>query len=75
MENKNFAKGMIVKKNDNAPSFVIANVSFNVKEFTEWLNANQSNGWVNVQMKVSQNGKPYAELDTWKPKEKQDLDF
>ena len=69
MEDKTFTEGLIIKKNYKAPDFVICNMSFKVDEFTEFLKKHQSNGWVNVQAKMSKGGKPYAELDTWKPKE------
>ena len=64
---KTFAAGLIVKRHERAPEFVICNLSVKVSEFTEFMLANHSNGWVNIQCKVSKNGKMYAELDTWKP--------
>ena len=68
MADKVFANGMIVKKaRDNAPSFVKCGLSFKVDEFIQTLQQNNNNGWVNVDIKVSQNGKLYAEIDTWRP--------
>mgnify|MGYP003442921381 CR=1 FL=1 len=64
---KTFAAGMIVKRHERAPEFVLCNLSVKVSEFTEFMLANHSNGWVNIQCKVARNGKMYAELDTWKP--------
>jgi len=65
---KNFANGMIVKRRQGAPEFVIANIAINVSELTEWLNTNKDErGWVNLDVKQSQNGKYYAEQNTWKP--------
>jgi hypothetical protein len=69
MEDKKFTDGLIVKRAENAPEFVIANLSIKVDEFTKWLTANQSNGWVNVNLLMGKSGKPYGVLDTWKPKE------
>ena len=65
---KNFANGMIVNRRQGAPEFVIANIAINVAEFTEWLNANKNErGWINLDVKQSQNGKFYAEQNTWQP--------
>mgnify|MGYP000973505487 CR=1 FL=1 len=65
---KNFANGMIVNRRQGAPDFVVANVAINVAEFVEWLNANKNDrGWINLDLKVSQNGKYYAEQNTWTP--------
>jgi hypothetical protein len=64
---KIFAQGMIVKDRGNAPEWMIAKVSIKVEEFIQTLQQNSDNGWVNIQLKVSQGGKSYAEIDTWKP--------
>jgi len=69
---KVFVGGMIVKKPDNAPEWVLGKVSFKLKDFFEFAKQHQDNGWLNVDIKVSKNGKPYAELDTWKPERPQD---
>lgn len=69
MEEIKFTEGLIVKRAESAPEFVIANLSVKVDEFTKWLNENQSKGWVNISLKVSKGGKMYGSLDTWKPKE------
>lgn len=69
MADVNFADGIIFKMpHKNAPDFVKGNLSFKVEEAVKWLQDNADNGWVNVQLKVSKAGKPYAELDSWKPK-------
>ena len=64
---KIFVDGLIVKRSDKAPNYVLCNLSIKVNELVPWLEQHQSNGWVNVQCKVSQSGKHYAELDTWRP--------
>lgn len=64
---KVFADGFIAKRNEQAPEYVIVNLSVKVSEAMEFLNRNQSNGWCNMQVKRSQGGKLYVELDTWKP--------
>jgi hypothetical protein len=66
-DDKIFADGLIVKRAENAPSFVTCNLSVKVAELVPFLQQHESNGWVNIQCKVSKGGKHYAELDTWKP--------
>jgi hypothetical protein len=65
---KIFAEGIIFKRNDNAPDFVIGSMSVKVSEFVPFLQANAKNDWTNLQVKKSQNGKMYVELDTFEPK-------
>lgn len=66
-DEKVFVDGLIVKRNDKAPDFVVCNLSVKVSELTKFLEQHQSNGWVNIQCKQSKSGKLYAELDTWRP--------
>ena len=66
-DEKIFAAGLIVKRHERAPEFVLCNLSVKVDEFAAFAQQHQSNGWLNIQCKVSKNGKMYAELDTWKP--------
>lgn len=65
---KVFAKGFIFKRNENAPTFVIGNLSLNSKDAAEFIAANSKNGWINLKINQSQNGKYYVELDTWESK-------
>jgi hypothetical protein len=58
----------------NAPDFVKGKLSIKVDELIKYLQANQSNGWVNINLKESKGGKMYFELDTWKPEKKDPLD-
>ena len=67
-QEKVFAKGFIFKRNENAPVFVIGNLSLNSKDAAEFIAANSKNGWVNLKINQSQNGKYYVELDTWEAK-------
>jgi hypothetical protein len=66
-DQKTFANGLICKRRDNAPEFVVANLSVKVDEFVAFLQEHQDKGWVNIDMCVSRGGKMYASLDTWKP--------
>ncbi len=65
---KIFAEGIIFKRNENAPDFVIGSMSVKIEEAVPFLQANAKNGWTNLQVKKSQNGKFYIELDTFEPK-------
>jgi hypothetical protein len=65
---KVFADGFIFKRKENAPKFVVGSQSINVNDAIAFLQANQKNGWVNLDIKQSKNGKYYCELDNWQPK-------
>ncbi len=64
-----FAEGLIVKKNENAPDFVLCNLSIKTEEFEKFMKANDKNGWVNLSVLMGKSGKPYAKLDTFEPKQ------
>ena len=64
-----FPDGLIIKKKDTDPDWVIGHLSFKVEEFIKFLTKHEKKGWVNVEMKIGKDsGKPYTELDTWEPK-------
>ena len=64
-----FPDGLILKKKDTDPDWVIGHLSFKVEEFIKFLTKHEKKGWVNVEMKIGkESGKPYTELDTWEPK-------
>ena len=70
MENNNekiFTDVMIVKRHDNAPDFVISNISIKVEEFTKFLGKHNKNGWVNIDVLKSKNGKYYGQINNWQP--------
>jgi len=69
-QEKVFADGFVFKRRDNAPDFVIGNISVKVEEAVKFLNANAKNGWVNLNVNTAKSGKPYIELDTFEPKAK-----
>lgn len=71
MADKIFANGLIFKKSDSAPSYVIGSLSVRVNEFVPFLQ-DQGGEWVNLSIKESKGGKYYIELDTWKSKEKKE---
>jgi len=64
--------GLFVKKpSEKAPKWAVANISVNVDKLSDWLKANQNDkGYVNINLLDSKEGKLYAKLNEWKPKEK-----
>lgn len=65
---KVFAKGFYFKRREGAPSFVVGQVSIKTSEAIEFLLANQNDaGYVNLDVKQSQNEAYYIELNTYKP--------
>ena len=73
-DEKIFADGMIVKRHENAPDFVLANVSFKCQDFHNFMKQHHKDGWVNVQIKRAKSGKLYADLDTFTPSKKEEYD-
>jgi hypothetical protein len=67
---KVFAKGFSFKRNDNAPEFVVGKLSLKADEAIQFIKDNSSNGWVNLDVKKSKEGKFYIELDTFKKESK-----
>lgn len=64
---KEFINGLIVKKPHlKAPDFVKANLSIKRQDLIEWLQ-NKTDEWINIQIKESQKGTFYAQVDNWKP--------
>ena len=70
MEEKKYAKGMFVKRNEKAPDFVVCNISIKADEFDKFVKENTNeNGYVNLQVLRSKDkGTLYAVLDTFEPK-------
>lgn len=65
-ENK-FIGGLFFKDpHENAPDFVMAKGSIKVADMRAWLDQ-QDGEWVNFDLKRSREGKPYAQIDDWKP--------
>ena len=73
-EEKVFVDGLIVKRHEKSPDFVICNLSFKGQEFLTFMREHQKDGWVNVQVKRSKGGKLYAELDTFTPGKREEYD-
>ena len=65
-----FADGIrFLKPSPKAPDWVKGHIAIKVEEFTNFINANQHNGWVDIDLKESKNGKLYLELNTFKKDE------
>lgn len=68
-----FLNGIISKEvPETAPGFILGNLSINVNDLITWLMDARTkeyckNGWINAQIKKSQNGKRYIQVDTWQP--------
>ena len=70
MEEKKYAKGLFVKRNEKAPEFVVCSLSCKTDEFVQFLKENTNEkGYVNLQvLKSRDKGTIYAVLDTFEPK-------
>ena len=67
MSDNKFIPGLFFKDpHENAPDFVMAKGSIKVADMRDWL-AQQDGEWVNFDLKRSREGKPYAQIDDWKP--------
>lgn len=67
---KQFVEGLFTSRRENAPDFVLANLSFKTDSFIEWLKDHtNAKGYCNIDVKRSKNGTIYSELNDWKPQE------
>ena len=63
---KKFVDGLIIKDPGNAPDYVKCKISIKRKDLGNWLRQ-QTDDWINLDVKVSQQGKWYAQVNDWKP--------
>ena len=69
MSEKKKINGLFVKKNEKAPEWVLSTISIVADDFKNWLDENKnSNGWVNLDLKQTRDGKFYLDHNDWKPK-------
>ena len=66
-DNKDFPTGLYHNQRDKAPDFVKANIGIQRDRFIEWLKGQDEN--VSIDLLVSRDGKPYAKINDYKPKE------
>jgi len=72
MSEKEFVDGLIIKKpHEKAPDFIKFSISIKRKDLGNWLRAKEDE-WINVDVKESQKGKLYAEVNNWKPEAKEE---
>lgn len=64
---KEFVTGAFAYKRENSPAFIIANLSFNEKFIDYLKNHFNEKGYVNLDLKLSKEGKMYLDLNDWKP--------
>lgn len=68
MADKQFLDGIrAFRPNEKAPEYVIANLVINVSELESFLKK-QTNNEVKVDLKRSQKGSFYLEVNSWQPK-------
>ncbi len=67
MSEKEFPEGLSVKyPHEKAPDFVKMKISLKREALITWLQA-KDDEWINLQVKESQKGNLYAEVDNWRP--------
>ena len=73
MTEKIFIEGLFFNlPRENAPDFVKGSVSMDMKKLIEFAKTHHKGGKLNVDLLVGRSGKPYAALNTWEPKEKEE---
>lgn len=74
MSEKIFVNGFIFKlPRDGAPEFVKGTINIKIHDFAKFVKQHQEGEWMNIDLKVSREGKAYAELNTYK--RSQDVDI
>jgi hypothetical protein len=68
---KVFAEGFMFKMKPDSPEWVVGSLSLKADEAIAFIQKNTDKGWVNLNVNIGKSGKPYVELDTWKPKQKE----
>ncbi len=67
---KKFADGLFFSRNNNAPDFVVGSLGIQVEKAVAWIGQQKQkeNGFINVDIKKSREGKYYLELNDFEPK-------
>lgn len=67
MSDIEFPEGLFVKPPpEKAPDFVKASISIKRKDLGNWLRGKEDE-WINLDVKVSREGKWYVSVNNWKP--------
>ena len=69
-QEKVFADGFMFKMNPNSPEWVVGSLSLKAEDAIAFIQKHTDKGWVNLKVNIGKSGKPYVELDTWKPETK-----
>lgn len=67
---KIFASGFSFKRNENAPDFIVGELSLKVDDAIAFIKENEKKGWTNLSIKRARSGNYYVELNTFEPKSK-----
>ena len=67
-QEKIFADGFFFSRRDNAPEWVLGRISVKLEDALPFLKQHAKDGYVNINVNMSQGGKPYCELDTFVPR-------
>lgn len=70
---KKFADGLFFSRRDNAPDFVVGSLGIQVEKAVAWIQQQKQkeNGFINVDIKKSREGKYYLELNEFEPRREQ----
>lgn len=67
MADAKFPKGIFFKlPHGNAPEYIRGKILIRRVDAIEFLQSEESE-WISLDLKVSRDGKPYAQIDEWKP--------
>ena len=69
-EEKKFAEGLYFNEpREGSPEWILGSISVEPKRFTECMRANYdpNEKYLKIDFKMGKSGKPYAEINTWKP--------
>jgi len=69
-EEKKFAEGLYFNEpREGSPEWILGSISVEPKRFTDWMRANydKNEKYLKIDIKMGKSGKPYTELNTWKP--------
>lgn len=67
-QEKIFAEGILFKRNEKAPEYVVGNLSVKLEEAIPFLQQHAKNGWTNLSIMLSKGGKYYLQIDTYEGK-------
>lgn len=69
-QEKVFAEGFMFKMKPDSPEWVVGSLSLKSDDAIAFIQKHTDKGWINLNVHIGKSGKPYVELDTWKPIQK-----